>query len=420
MEESVLLTLRLIRLKCCFCSPTSVLVRKSVKQSFQPSERMLDLMYLFRDMTNICVRVGLENDVSTLKRLSLLTYQQLKAFDVPSYYRLCAISRAAGILASRKKSVRRGYPTKDPYARKLALMSCYGFKVEDENLLVPVKDRQHEQVPLVKHTLEVLSDPTLRVCSFVLTERSLSLCISKDVEEMEGLTSTVGVDRNLDNMAVGNSEHVTFYDTKEIGRIGQVTREIVKSFRRNDHRIRGRIASKYGIRRKRRAVQILHKISKAIVQSAKENREAIVFEDIRHIRGLYRKGNGQGTSYRRKMNDWPFSEVKRQVEYKARWEGIPVIQLTKSETRCTSSTCPKCGERIPRTRDMAQARQLWCRKCREWFDRDLVAVLNISQRGRSRFNRSKGLPSEAMRQERGPVPPILRVDGSKLTQVTSR
>jgi len=397
-----------------------VLARKSVKQSFNPSERILGLMALFREMTNACIRIGMENDASTLKRLSLLSYPQLKDFRILSYYKLCAISRAAGILSSRKKSIRRGYPTKDPYARKLILMSCYGFKVKDGNLIIPVGDEEHEQIPLNNHTKDILSDPTLRVSSFVLTERSLSLCISKDVGEMGELASTVGVDRNLDNMAVGNSEHVTFYDTKEVGRIGQVTREIVKSFRRNDHRIRGRIASKYGIRRKRRAVQILHKISKAIVQSAKENREAIVFEDIRHIRGLYRKGNGQGTSYRRKMNDWPFSEVKRQVEYKARWEGIPVIQLTKSETRCTSSTCPKCGERIPRTRDMAQARQLWCRKCREWFDRDLVAVLNISQRGRSRFNRSKGLPSEAMRQERGPVPPILRVDGSKLTQVTSR
>ena len=393
-----------------------MLVRKSVKQSFQPSERMLDPMVIFREVTNVCVRVGLENDASTLRKLSLLTYKQLERFHTPSYYRLCAISTAAGILASRKKSVRRGYTTKDPYARKLVLMSCYGFKVEAEKLLVPVGDRQYEQVPLVKHTMRVLSDPTLRVCSFVLTERSLSLCVSKDAEEMEGLTSTVGVDRNLENVAVGNSEHVTFYDTREVMRIAQTTKEIVRSFKRNDHGIRGRIASKYGIRRKRRVVQILHRISKAIVRSAKENREAIVFEDIRHIRGLYRKGNGQGTSYQGRLNDWPFAEVKRQIEYKARWEGIPVIQLTKSDTRGTSSTCPKCGGRIPRTRGMAQARQLWCQRCGEWFDRDLVAVLNISRRGRMRFVRSKGLPNEAMRQERGLIPPILRVDGSKLTQ----
>jgi putative transposase len=152
---------------------------------------------------------------------------------------------------------------------------------------------------------------------------------------------------------------------REIARIGQVTREIVGSFKRNDHKIRQEIASKYGLLKKRRVIQILHRISKAIVQSAKENREAIVFEDIRHIRGLYRRGNGHGAMHRGRMNDWPFAEVERQIEYKAKWESIPVVQLTRSETRGTSSLCPKCGERLPRARDTAQTRQLWCQKCGE-------------------------------------------------------
>ena len=46
---------------------------------------------------------------SSLRKLSLLTYNQLAQYDSPSYYKLCAISRAAEILAARKKSVRRGY-----------------------------------------------------------------------------------------------------------------------------------------------------------------------------------------------------------------------------------------------------------------------------------------------------------------------
>jgi hypothetical protein len=28
------------------------------------------------------------------------------------------------------------------------------------------------------------------------------------------------------------------------------------------------------------------------------------------------------------MNSWPFHELKRQVEYKAAWEGVPVITLS--------------------------------------------------------------------------------------------
>ena len=66
--------------------------------------------------------------------------------------------------------------------------------------------------------------------------------------------------------------------------------------------------------------QIIHIVTKNVVQDAKHKKHVIVFEEIRGIRRLYRKGNGQGTSYRGRMNAWPFHEVKRQVEYKAAWK----------------------------------------------------------------------------------------------------
>ena len=63
-------------------------------------------------MVNESLRIGMANDASSLRKLSLLSYNQLAQYDSPSYYKLCAISRAAGILAARKKSVRRGYATR--------------------------------------------------------------------------------------------------------------------------------------------------------------------------------------------------------------------------------------------------------------------------------------------------------------------
>ena len=63
---------------------------------------------------NDSIRIGLLNDTSSLRKLSLLAYNQLARYDSPSYYKLCAISRAAGILAARKKSTRRGFPSNVP------------------------------------------------------------------------------------------------------------------------------------------------------------------------------------------------------------------------------------------------------------------------------------------------------------------
>ncbi|OLD55123.1 hypothetical protein AUI46_06015 [archaeon 13_1_40CM_2_52_13] len=101
---------------------------KSVWQYYVPSQEVLVLLEVFRRMVNESIRIGIANDASSLRKLSLLSYNQLAQYDSPSYYKLSAISRAAGILASRKKSLRRGLPTKTPYAVRQQLVSCYGFK----------------------------------------------------------------------------------------------------------------------------------------------------------------------------------------------------------------------------------------------------------------------------------------------------
>jgi len=125
------------------------------------------------------------------------------------------------------------------------------------------------------------------------------------------------------------------------------------------------------------------------------------------------------------------------IEYKAAWKGVTVIPLTKSETYGSSSECPACGEKLhsPAKGDVAHARMLWCQKCKVWMDRDVVATLNLSKRGRSRFVRSRprsgegenrsqasssflqtgeeGLAGEAVKGN-GTKTLLLRVDASKL------
>ena len=326
-------------------------------------------MESFRLMCNDAIRIGLATDASSLKRLSKLTYGELTRYEsVPSYYKLCAISKAAGILASRKKSIRRGFPTKTPHLSKPILVSCYGFKIENGSLLVPLGDRKFESIPLNAHTLAAVSQTGVAILSFTLTDRSLSLCLAREVEEMQQVGGVVGIDRNLRNVTVGNAEQVTYYDVSRIVEIAETTRSIVRSFRRNDVRVRRRLAGKYGQRRQERLRQILNRVSKGIVVEAKRNGQAIAFEDISGIREPYRKGNGQGRDFRARMNSWPFHELKSQVEYKAAWEGVPVITLSAKETRGTTMDCPQCGERLqaPVRDDSQHYRQLWCQRCERW------------------------------------------------------
>ncbi len=394
-----------------FCA---VLAVKSVRQNYNPPRELLELLHTFRRMVNHCLTIGLAKNVSSLKMLSLLSYRELAGYASPSCYKLCAISRAVGILASRKKSIRRGFAAKTPYAVKPQLISFYGFRIENGLLRVPLGGRRYQDVRLTAHTLEVLSDPGLRVRSFTLTPNAISLTISKEVAEIE-CSNTAGIDRNLRNLTYGNEERTVRYDLDEAVNIAERTRRILASFRRDDVRIRQKIAAKYGRRRSNRTGQILHCVTKRVVKEAVKRREAIVLEDIRGIRKLNQKGNWQGKSFRASMNSWSFAEAQRQIEYKARWTGVRVIRLTRGETRGTSATCPRCGERLQS--DKHHGRELWCCKCKSWADRDVVAVINLSQRGRLRFDRSKGGAAEAMKGN--PTPTVIPgADAPKLTYPT--
>jgi putative transposase len=370
-----------------------IIAIKSIKQQpFEPTPELIRMMEIFRKMINDCIRIGLEHDVSTMKQLCSLAYQKLSRYDIISYYKLCAISHAAGILANRRKSIKRGLKPRRPYTTRPMLISCYGFKFEDGMMKIPLGNKRYYNITLTSYVKNVLSNTSFRIHSFLLSPDCLSVCYSDLVAQI-ACENTSGIDRNLHNVTVGNRETATQFNLSKAVEIAENTRSVKRSFKRNDVRIRRKLYQKYGMRKKQRINQLLHRLTKTVVEQAKQSKTAVAFEDITHIRRLYRKGNYQGRTFRARLNGWSFSEVKHQIEYKARWEGIPVIQLSKSETRGTSQLCPQCGKKITQVDRLT--RQPYCAECNRWVDRDIAAAMNISIKGLARFASSKGLAGEA-------------------------
>jgi putative transposase len=226
----------------------------------------------------------------------------------------------------------------------------------------------------------------------------------------------VGVDRNLDNVTLAAlNGSVTTHNLTEATRVKARYRQVRSRFKRNDHRIHKTVTRKYGVKERERVKQILHHTSKAIIHQAKQDRCGIVMEKLTGIRKLYRKGNGQGRGYRARMNSWSYAELQRQIEYKARWEGLPVIYVSPAGT---SRKCSMCGSRMARIPE--ENRLLTCHSCGFRVDRDVNAARNILARG-LRFG-PVAHPVEAMVQEpnAGPTRPkvILKVDGWELTKTT--
>jgi putative transposase len=354
-----------------------------------PNSEQLQMMETFTCMVNDYIKIGLKNDCTTLKKLSLLSYHKLDKYNMMSYYKLNAISQAAGRLQQRKRSLKRGINTRQPFVQKPFLVNCYGFKINGCLLSMPYKQRQPIHILLNEHTQKVLADPTLKVESFSMSWNGLSFCISKQVHPIIP-QSIIGIDRNLRNVTVGNNDKVLFFKTNKLLSIKENTIHARSGFKRNDYRVKRKFFQKFNQRMQHRTKKLIHRISKQIVEKAKQSESAIVFENLKGIRKLYRKGNGQGNKYRRMMNGWQTYELQRQIQYKAEWEGLHVLYV---DPKRTSTLCPVCGKRIQE--DRQNRRKLWCNNCMKSMDRDVVASLNIAYKGWARFTHPRGDTHEA-------------------------
>src|SRR5438094_7213348 len=286
------------------------------------------------------------------------------------------------------------------------LTTCYGFKIRNGLLRLPVKPREYVYLKLNDHTLQAIS--ALSVRSVTLTPGWVSISYSKEMVEIEP-EEYLGVDSNLDNVTTASVNGTAQgLDLSKATRIKADYHSVKSRFKRNDIRIRTRVFSKYGEKQRNRTQPLLHSVSKRIVEEAKTRRYGIVMEKLTGIRRLYRKGNFQGRSYRARMNGWSFGELQRQIEYKARWEGLKIIYVP---ARDTSKRCSICGYK---TLESAR-RRLWCPHCGAILDRAENAARNIAAGG-LRFS-PDGPPGEAMVEEREPenATLILKVDGGKLS-----
>jgi putative transposase len=349
---------------------------KTVQERYKATPEILRMLDEFRQMLNDCIRIGLAENVSSLKSLSMKTYNQLVTYDAMSYYKLCAISKATGILGNHRKTRRKNPETREPYAQRPQLTTCYGFKIRAKAglLLLPFKPRRPLPIPLNAHVLRILSEPGIQIRSVTLTNEKLSISYSKEVEPIQP-RGLIAIDRNLDNLTVAESDgQVTKYDLAKATEVKAMYREIRSHMRRNDLRIRQRVTGKYGRKQREKVKQILHQASKQIVMEAREKKFGVVMENLTGIRKLYGKGNGQGRMYRGRMNSWSYAELQRQIEYKARWEGIPVIYVNPYGT---SVKCSICGSKMK----PEENRQLKCRSCGFTVDRDVNAARNILARG---------------------------------------
>lgn len=173
------------------------------------------------------------------------------------------------------------------------------------------------------------------------------------------------------------------YTAKRLAEIQAKQADQQKSSRRWK-RLQGR-KTRFLAQQDRRARDIIHKVSRAVVEWATEQQAGtLVIGDVRDVADKTRVGamTVDGTRLkkpkrlsrqtRQKISNWPHGKVRQSLTYKAHAAGM-TVEL--GDEHHTSKTCPACGRQ-----SKPRGRVYRCPTCRFVAHRDIVGSVNILSR----------------------------------------
>lgn len=341
-------------------------VTKCVWQYHDKKEEFEPVFDYFKYCANEAIRVGIEKNLTSKYNLHYQLYHKLRLnSQFHSKYIYGSLECAASKLKLYKKILKKKSHAKKPYiSRNHLIINNMSYKIKQDIIRIPTESTKYIFIKLTKYVCEKIKNTKLG--NLTITDDKIILSYSKDISAQRP-TNFIGMDRNLNNVTTYDSQrNCIVHDLSKANRIIELYSSVKSKFRRNDSRIRKKIFQKYGKLQTNRVHNILHCTSKKITSQD----SGIIMEDIKGIRKLYRKGNGQGTKYREKMNSWSFYELQRQIEYKARWLGLPV---NYGKAGGTSSKCAVCGSKLV----PEEHRKMSCSFCNTSIDRDINAACNI-------------------------------------------
>jgi putative transposase len=124
--------------------------------------------------------------------------------------------------------------------------------------------------------------------------------------------------------------------------------------------------NRFKAQQERRERDILHKVSRAVVDHAVARRAGkIVIGDVRDVAD----GVALGHSTNQKVSGWSHGRLRQYITYKAEHVGIEVVL---QDEHYTTQTCPVCGQR-----QKPSGRIYRCAACGGVFHRDVVGAVNI-------------------------------------------
>ena len=183
-------------------------------------------------------------------------------------------------------------------------------------------------------------------------------------------TETLGVDLGIVNIATDSTGET--FSGAQVEKTRQRMHSLRQRLQKRGTKSAKRHLKKLSGREARFRKNTNHVISKHIVHKAKQNKQAIAIEELRHIR--QRTDRTVRRSQRSRHSSWSFAQLRFFLSYKAALAGVPWHTV---DPRNTSRTCSECGHCAKENRK-SQASFL-CQACGHCENADRNAAINISR-----------------------------------------
>jgi len=266
---------------------------------------------------------------------------------------------------------RTGYPTfKKKHGNQAATYMNTAFRWDGSSLTLA---KQHEPLDIVwSRPLPEGCKPSSITITKDKTDRYfVSFLVEENIGTLPMTDKTVGVDLGLKSYLVTSDGEVLDnpkYYRRDEKKLAKAQRKHAKKKKgsKNRDKARQKVARVHArITDTRRDFQ--HKVSTKLVR---EN-QVICLEDL-NVKGMLKNH-----CLAKSISDVGWSELVRQIEYKARWYGRSVVRINRFEP--SSKTCHDCGYVLDTL--TLDVRAWACPECGVQHDRDSNAAKNIEAVG---------------------------------------
>jgi len=338
------------------------------------------LMEDFRLAVNNTIRFGMQTGATSRNSLTKLAYKDFRK-EHPNMYSqhlVSAFEVAGSILKNHRRRLRKGFPSQVPFVRRLFMKAeNQAYKLDRENGIIDLPIMAglhiHLRLDMSDYHRRYLDDESLSLGSLTLLPDKVIVTIRKHAPKPYAPASVLSFDtneRSLDGVLAKdyNIEIVVKAEFPEVSviqdRHHQRRRRLQKK-KSHDRRTSRRLCAREGMREHHRIDYQMHEAANAVLSFAEEQKSMIVLEDLTGIKPH------KGKKLNRRISMWPRRKLHQIIEYKAAWQGIPVIKV---DPRYSSRKCPMCG----RIQDSRKGTEFVC-GCGWHIDRHINASINLLQ-----------------------------------------